>query len=101
MPMMTPWPESPYTLLVSRQERAPYCTVWPAHFQHPLPPIPIPLAPPDADIQLDIQSLVSAIYARARYASQLDYSRPLQPALNEEESAWLAEQLRLPSGASG
>jgi hypothetical protein len=94
MPMMSPWPDSPYALLVSREERAPSCTVWPAHFQRPLPIIPIPLAPPDADVRLDLKPLVAAIYARARYAGLLDYSRPLQPALTAEESAWLAEQLR-------
>jgi hypothetical protein len=94
MPMMTPWPNSPYTLLVCRQERAPYCTVWPAHFQQPLPAIPVPLSPPDADILLELQPLVGALYARARYINRLAYSRPLQPALTEAESAWLAEQLR-------
>jgi hypothetical protein len=93
-PMMTPWPNSPYTLLVCRQERAPYCTVWPAHFQLPLPAIPIPLAHPDKDICLDLQPLVAAIYTRARYTNQLDYSRPLQPSMSEDESSWLAEQLR-------
>jgi hypothetical protein len=97
MPMMTPWPVCPYRLLVSRQERAPYCTVWPAHFQQPFPIIPVPLEPPDADIQLDLQPLVAAVYARARYANRLDYSRLLQPALTDEESAWLAEQLRASS----
>jgi len=97
MPMMTPWPDSPYRLLVSRQEHAPYCTVWPAHFQRPLPIIPVPLASPDKAIQLDLQPLVNAVYARARYANHLDYSRPLQPALTENESAWLAEQLRMRS----
>jgi hypothetical protein len=94
MPMMTPWPDSPYTLLVSREHRAPHCKVWPAHFRKPLPVIPIPLAPPDADVQLDLQLLVAAIYARSHYDRDLDYARPLQPALTEEDSAWLAERLR-------
>jgi hypothetical protein len=94
MPMMTPWPDSPYVLLVSREQRAPRCKVWPAHYKKPLPAIPIPLSPPDADIRLDLQSLMTGIYARSRYDRRLDYSRPLQPALNEEESVWLAEQLR-------
>src|SRR5262249_38804016 len=37
MPMLTPWPDSPYTLLVSRAERAPRCRVWLGHFQRRLP----------------------------------------------------------------
>jgi hypothetical protein len=101
MPMLTPWPNSPYVILVSREQRAPHCTVWPAYFQRPLPPIPIPLASPDADVQLDLQPLVATVYARSRYERDLDYSRPLQPPLTAEESAWLTEQLRARTGASG
>lgn len=101
MPMVTPWPDSPYALLVSRQSRAPHCKAWSAHFRQPLPTIPVPLSPPDKDIRLDLQSLIAAVYSRSRYDRRLDYTRPLQPALTEQESAWLAEQLRIRTGASG
>src|SRR5438874_785462 len=37
LPMLDPWPSAPYTLLVCRQSRAPYCKVWPAHYRRPLP----------------------------------------------------------------
>jgi hypothetical protein len=94
MPMASPWPECPYYLLVCRKKQAPRCSVWPAHFARPLPPIPIPLAPPDADISLDLQPLVAAIYARSRYARDIDYQQPLQPPLAPAEAAWLAERLR-------
>ncbi len=36
MPMLDPWPESPYTLLVCRRMNAPHCRAWPAHFQRRL-----------------------------------------------------------------
>ena len=101
MPMLTSWPNSPYALLVSREQRAPRCQVWPAHSLRPLPPIPIPLAPPDGDVRLDLQPLIAAVYARSRYDRDLDYTRPLQPALTDDESAWLAEQLRGRSAPSG
>jgi hypothetical protein len=94
MPMMTPWPGSPYRLLVSREQWAPFCKVWPAHFRKSLPIIPIPLAQPDTDVPLDLQSLIAAVFARSHYDRDLDYSQPLKPAFTEEESAWLAEQLR-------
>jgi hypothetical protein len=94
MPMLDPWPDSPYTLLVARRERAPSCRVWRAHFQHPLPDVPVPLSYPDPPVTLSLQSMVEAIYARSRYAQDIDYTRPLQPALRPEEAAWLAEQLR-------
>src|SRR5262249_45873379 len=57
-PMRPPWPDSPYTLLVSPRQRAPRCRVWPAHFRHRLPPIPVPLLAPDPDLTLDLQPLV-------------------------------------------
>lgn len=93
MPMISPWPASPYVLLVARRERAPRCKVWPAFFHRPLPSIRVPLSAPDPDVSLDLQPLVTALYARSRYESDIDYTRPLQPALSEDESAWLAEQL--------
>jgi hypothetical protein len=92
--MAEPWPNSPYYLLVMRKEPAPACKVWSAHFMQPLPPIPIPLLPPDPDISLALQPLVVAVYARSRYARDIDYRRPLRPPLTAEESAWLEQRLR-------
>jgi hypothetical protein len=94
MPMLDPWPGSPYTLLVAREERAPRCRVWPASFDRPLPAIPVPLSRPDPDLTLDLQPLVEAIYERGRYREDIDYSRPLTPPLSAEQLAWLEEQLR-------
>src|SRR5439155_21795842 len=41
MPMVDPWPDSPYYLLVSRKKRSTRCTVRPAYFTKPLPPLTI------------------------------------------------------------
>jgi Protein of unknown function (DUF4058) len=72
MPMLDPWPDSPYTLLVSRQAEPGQCRVWPAHFQRRLPPIPVPLAYPDPDLTLDLQPLLDGIYALGRYGERID-----------------------------
>src|SRR5262249_2332203 len=93
MPRLDPSPASPYTLMVCRAGRAPDCTVWPAHYRRPLPPIPIPLAAPDPGVSLDLQPLVAALYERHRYARSIDYRRPLDPPLPPEDAAWLAERL--------
>jgi hypothetical protein len=85
---------SPYYLLACRKNQSSRCSVWPAFFTEPLPEIPIPLAPPDADIRLNLQPFVEAIYARSRYARDIDYRRPLQPPLSPSEQAWLEERLR-------
>jgi hypothetical protein len=93
-PMLDPWPNSPYTLLVSRRARSAYCRAWPAHFRLPLPTIPVPLLSPDADLPLTLQPMIDAVYCRSRYHRDIDYTRPLTPPLTAEDSAWLAEQLR-------
>jgi hypothetical protein len=90
MPMKGNWPDSPYTLLVSRERRAPFCSVWPAHFREPLPALPVPLSYPDPDVRIDLQSLVEGIYARSRYHRDIDYGKPLDPPLAEADAAWLA-----------
>jgi hypothetical protein len=94
MPMLDPMPQAPYTLLVCRQRRAPYCKVWPAHYRRALPPIPVPLAGPDPDVTLSLQPMVEAVYARARYYRSIDYGKPLAPPLGDDEQKWLADQLR-------
>jgi hypothetical protein len=94
MPMVSRWPDSPYYLLVCRKKQAPRCEVWPATFTEPLPAIPIPLRPPDHDIDLALQPLVAAIYARSRYEHDIDYGQPLDPALTPPEQAWWKERLR-------
>jgi hypothetical protein len=93
-PMLTPWPDCPYTLLVSRQIDAPYCRVWPAHFQRRLPVIPVPLFSPDPDLSLDLQPLLDGIYALGRYDERIDYARPLVPALSKAEAAWVRDLLK-------
>lgn len=89
MPMVDDWPKSPYYLLVCRREEAPRCGVWPASSVRPLPPIPVPLTPPDADIPLDLRPLIDEIYDRSRYEDVIDYKDPIRRRLSAEELAFL------------
>jgi hypothetical protein len=99
MPMRTQWPDAPYTLLVSWAANAPYCRVWPAHLNEPLPPIPVPLLSPEPDLHLDLQPLIDEIYALARYHELIDYERDLLPALSDDDAARVRELLkRRPDG---
>jgi Protein of unknown function (DUF4058) len=94
MPMIDRLPISPYMLLVSRKQHMPYCQVWDAYFDRPLPPIPVPLARPDPDVSLDLQPMIDSIYSRWRFSRSIDYAKALTPPLTVEETAWLQEQLR-------
>lgn len=93
LPMLDPWPGSPYTLLVARKQGAPTCLVWPAFSLRPLDSIPIPLLSPDPDVQLGLQPMIDGIYARSRYGRSIDYARTLTPPLNHEEAVWLDQHL--------
>jgi hypothetical protein len=94
MPMLTPWPDSPYTLLVCRATKAPYCRVWPVTLQRRLPVIPVPLLDPDPDLTLDLQLLLDGIYSLGRYEERINYTRPLSPALSDVDAAWVRDLLQ-------
>jgi hypothetical protein len=94
MPMLDPWPDSPYVLMVAKAKKSQLCQAWPSHFQRPLPTIPGPLARPDPAIPLNLQPMIEDIYQRYRYERSLDYTKPLTPPLDAEQAAWLDQQLR-------
>jgi hypothetical protein len=94
MPMLDPWPDSPYTVLVARAKKTQLCKAWPTHYRQPLPPIPVPLAKPDPDVLLRLQPMIETIYQRSRYARTILYNQPLAPPLAAEDVGWLALQLR-------
>jgi hypothetical protein len=100
MPMLDPWPDSPYALLVARADDAPHCRVWRASFGWPLPAIPVPLAQPDQDITLDLQPLINSIYERNHYGEEIDYATALTPPLVGEEAASVEKLLRQRKEAS-
>jgi hypothetical protein len=93
MPMLDPWPDSPYTILVARARKYDLCQVWPVYFQVPVPSVPVPLAKPDPDIPLNLQTMIDSIYQRSRYERSIDYMKPLSPPLSDAETAWLEKHV--------
>ena len=67
--------------------------VYRAPLMRRLPPIRVPLRATDADVRLDLQSLVDRCYANGRY-DDLNYRAEPGPPLNTEEAAWTDEMLR-------
>jgi hypothetical protein len=84
------WPDSPYCLLVLWKDRVPWSRVWPTYLTQPIPPLPIPLLPPDPDLILELQPLIDTIYGGSRYTRRLRYNEPIDPPLSPEEAASLA-----------
>jgi Protein of unknown function (DUF4058) len=58
-----------------------------------LPTFRVPLRRSDPDVALDLQALVDQCYERGRYGTVLDYAKPPEPPLPEEETAWVTQVL--------
>ena len=98
---LDPEPVGPYSIALRRghldADAAPEAygevAVWDVGLRRPLPTIPVPLAPPDADVPLDLQALLHATYAEADYGPRL-YDHDLDPPLDADDAAWAAGLLR-------
>src|SRR5262245_28615661 len=89
VPMERALPPAPYYVYVGREELRPMTDVWPIRLDQPLPQIPIPLLAGDADVMLDLQQALTAVYDLSDYGLELDYSKPPGVPLTPEESAWV------------
>ncbi len=83
-------PPADYYVYLSRFTHRPYTDVWPVALRDPLPVVPVPLLPPDADVPLNLQRAVNACYDLVHYERLLDYAAsPPPPPLSEADAAWM------------
>jgi hypothetical protein len=106
LPMGRPLPRGDGYALISRAERRPDSEVYAWTIRDPLPRIPIPLFPPDADILLDLARVFAIAYRRGRYARSINYAASLALVKNPEDRDWsetIAKVKRAPlsGGRSG
>jgi len=87
-------PPGDYYALISRWDRRPDCQVYHWTMQQSLPPIPIPLLPPDPDVWIDLGAVFRTTYERGRYGRSIDYSAPPPMALDRARLAWVTERAR-------
>lgn len=93
--LVTPLPEAPYFIILSRVERRPQVEIWPLSLREAIPIVPLPLREGEADVPLDLTQAVQRIYASARYDLRIDYRKaPPPPALAPDDAAWLDAQLQ-------
>jgi hypothetical protein len=86
-------PKTDYLALISRWEWRPkaVCVGW--DLKDVLPTIPIPLKGRDEWVKLDLQAVFNTVYERGGYRHLLDYRRPVEPPLKDEERVWVEELL--------
>lgn len=94
VPMREPLPPASYFVLLCRAEKRPLTEVWPIALPDPLPVVPVPLLPGDADVSLDLQAALTTIYDLLKYGHGIDYANPPQVPLPQEEIAFVDERLR-------
>lgn len=68
--------------------------VYPLPIQERLKPIPIPLRPNDPPVTLDLQALISDVYADSRYGTTMNYADECDPPFTEDEREWVQTLLQ-------
>jgi hypothetical protein len=82
------YPQSEYTVHVSRGTQRPKAVVWPIRVQQRLPVIPIPLKGKEPDAELDLQAVVGGAYERGAFGVRLDYTKDPVPPLPADLAKW-------------
>ena len=62
----------------------------PLGLRDPLPIVPVPLRPRDAEVCLDLPLALMSIYDEAAYDLSIDYSQsPPPPTFSEADTQWM------------
>ena len=88
MPLRRKTVRTDYRILVSRGATRPRAKLFTFNLRQPIPVVPIPLLPEDAEPELDLGALVRALYSRARFDLRLNYSKPPVPPLSKAKADW-------------
>lgn len=67
--------------------------LFPIRLDDQLPSVPIPLRTSDPKVSLELQPLIEHVYLGGRYDRTIDYSRPCDPPLSDNEANWTRELL--------
>ena len=86
-----PWD---YVVCLHRGDSGGRFHVWPAPLPARLPRFSVPLLDQDADVVVDLQSLVDHCYDASEVEYWLDYRQACPPPLTAEQAAWIDQLLR-------
>ena len=87
--------QSDYRIIVSRAPARPQAAVYLFTIRDPIPDIPVPLQPGDAEPVVALNRLVHDVYDRAGYDLTLDYQQaPPPPPIRAQDVQWMQELLQ-------
>lgn len=93
VPVQDPLPAAPYFVFLSRAEQRPVMDVWPIALDQALPPVPVPLTKPDADVTVDLQTAFSAAFDLCGFDGVIDYRQAPDRPLSAQEESWRRQRL--------
>jgi hypothetical protein len=91
---LPPRRQTPYMVCVRRPWVRGKAEVYSIHLSQRLPTIKVPLRQTDADVPLDLQTLIDRCYRMGRYEGDLDYRRDPDPPLTGADAKWADQLLR-------
>lgn len=77
-----------YRIAVRRKEHPLQLRLYPFTLRQPIPIFPLPLLPDDEEPRVELGTLLQDVYDRARYRLVIDYNKPPEPSLSDEDLAW-------------
>lgn len=89
-----------YLVVVRRAAKPERRETYPVRLDARLPRVAVPLRDPDADVVVDLQSLIDRAYERGAYAWTIDYQTPPEPPLESPDAAWAAARVGESSAVS-
>jgi hypothetical protein len=81
-----------YLTCVSRWPKRRRFELYRTHLRARLPRIGLPLAEPDDDVPLDVQSVLEQAYEDGGYMLRLRYDEPCEPPLETDDQQWANER---------
>ncbi len=94
MPLRSSPKRSDYRILISRGATRPKAKLFTFNLRLPIPAIPIPLMPGDAEPELALGAVLHALYNRARFDLRLNYAKSPVPPLKERDAEWAQAVVR-------
>lgn len=94
MPMMGEIDRSDYRIVVSRSSLRPAADLYGFSVREAIPEFPLPLKPDDAELSVNLQTIVDRVYDLGSYDVRIDYHQSAPPpAFSKSDQQWIDELL--------